>query len=698
MVTIMKKLFGLCSWCLVFILNAVAITPISAAQYTLSWNPVNDQSVSGYIIYYGVGHLNYAYSLDVGNVTTYTISNLDPNTVYYFAVKAKTSSGQESNFSNEVTSGYFRYTFGMGSYPNNSGQLQVININQAFEQSAPVGWSEYNALSGESRIAAGDIDGDSKDEVIVGFAPVKDIPGGKFQLLDDDFSHLLWGQVDWADYNYSGGETRPAVGDVDGDGKDEIIIGLGKGGEGILAIYRFANGILTLIGWANINWPEYSQANGETWPATGDVDGDGKDEIVIGLGSGGGGKFFLKKGFDAARLASGVDPWLNQIQGKLSWADYATQIGETRPSIGDLDGDNKGEIAMGLGQSGGGNVEIFTVSSPSILPLKSVEVGWSGYNSTNGETRPVIGDIDGDQLGEIIIGLGPGGGGYIDQLDDASTQFSKINSLQVGTPAYQTANGSFWPAFKQERVFTPEASSNYSLTVTSGSGGMVTSIPAGINCGTDCSETYASGTSVTLTATPATGHVFSGWSGTCTDTGGTCNLSMNAAKSVTAAFNAIPNYNLMVTSGSGGTVTSIPAGINCGTDCSETYASGTSVTLTATPATGYTFSSWSGACTSTGSCNVTMDATKSVTATYKASKNYTLTVKRNGTGTVTSTPAGITCGSDCTEPYASGTTVTLKATPETGYRFTGWSGACTGTSSCNVTMSVAKSVTATFKK
>ena len=71
-------------------------------------------------------------------------------------------------------------------------------------------------------------------------------------------------------------------------------------------------------------------------------------------------------------------------------------------------------------------------------------------------------------------------------------------------------------------------------------------------------------------------------------------------------------------SGSGsGTVTSSPSGINCGTDCSEIYTSDTSVTLTATPASGSYFFGWGGACTGTGSCVATMSAAKNVTATFK---------------------------------------------------------------------------------
>jgi TolB protein len=73
-----------------------------------------------------------------------------------------------------------------------------------------------------------------------------------------------------------------------------------------------------------------------------------------------------------------------------------------------------------------------------------------------------------------------------------------------------------------------------------------------------------------------------------------------------------------------------------------------------------------------------------------------LTVTRSGKGRVTSAPAGINCGSDCSESYAVGTAVTLTATPLRGSTFTGWSGACSGTGACTLTMSADKSVTATF--
>jgi hypothetical protein len=84
---------------------------------------------------------------------------------------------------------------------------------------------------------------------------------------------------------------------------------------------------------------------------------------------------------------------------------------------------------------------------------------------------------------------------------------------------------------------------SYTLTVSkSGTGsGKVTSNPAGIDCGNDCSEVYKKDTSVTLTATPDPGSKFAGWSGDCPGTG-PCTLIMNSNKSVNATFNLSPTY------------------------------------------------------------------------------------------------------------------------------------------------------------
>ena len=80
------------------------------------------------------------------------------------------------------------------------------------------------------------------------------------------------------------------------------------------------------------------------------------------------------------------------------------------------------------------------------------------------------------------------------------------------------------------------APGDYTLTVSKSGSGSVASSPSGINCGTTCSASYVSGTSVTLTASPASGYSFSGWSGACSGSNASCTVSMTQARSVSASF------------------------------------------------------------------------------------------------------------------------------------------------------------------
>lgn len=147
-----------------------------------------------------------------------------------------------------------------------------------------------------------------------------------------------------------------------------------------------------------------------------------------------------------------------------------------------------------------------------------------------------------------------------------------------------------------------------------------------------------------------------------------------------------------------GTVISAPSGINCGSTCSGDFLYGTTITLTPAAAPGSNFAGWSGACTGTGVCVVSMYDAESVTATFTLN-TYVLSIVKagGGPGTVTSSPAGIDCGATCSAPYNSGTVVSLTATAAMNSIFAGWSGGgCSGTGACVVTTTSAQTVTATF--
>ena len=154
------------------------------------------------------------------------------------------------------------------------------------------------------------------------------------------------------------------------------------------------------------------------------------------------------------------------------------------------------------------------------------------------------------------------------------------------------------------------------------------------------------------------------------------------------------------------TVDVTPAGagsVQCDTgggpgSCAEEYTEGTTVKLTQKENAGYAFEKWSGACSGTGTCEVFMSEAKTVTAEYKAiPKDYALTVDVTpaGAGSVQCDTGG--GPGSCAEEYTEGTTVKLTEKENAGYTFEKWSGACSGTGTCEVLMSEAKTVTAEYK-
>jgi List-Bact-rpt repeat protein len=144
-------------------------------------------------------------------------------------------------------------------------------------------------------------------------------------------------------------------------------------------------------------------------------------------------------------------------------------------------------------------------------------------------------------------------------------------------------------------------------------------------------------------------------------------------------------------------------GIRCPGDCLESYRSGTRVSLVATPSAGSNFMGWSGACSGTGACRVTMKSARLVAANFNPSPTsppppqttYALNVTVSGGGSVAG--SGISCPGDCSESYTGGTHVALAASPGAGNELTTWDGACSGSSAnCTVTMDAARSVGADF--
>jgi uncharacterized repeat protein (TIGR02543 family) len=148
-----------------------------------------------------------------------------------------------------------------------------------------------------------------------------------------------------------------------------------------------------------------------------------------------------------------------------------------------------------------------------------------------------------------------------------------------------------------------------------------------------------------------------------------------------------PTHDLTLTVSPSATGTTSPS---VGT---HTYQENDEITITATPASGYIFSSWTGdvANPNSASTTVTMDNDKTVTANFVVIPSYNLTMSVDPSAGGTTTPAvGI-------HSYSQNTVVNISATAATGYVFDHWSGGATGSvNPTSVTMDAAKSVTAVF--
>ena len=274
------------------------------------------------------------------------------------------------------------------------------------------------------------------------------------------------------------------------------------------------------------------------------------------------------------------------------------------------------------------------------------------------------------------------GQNYLERAEVLQAAGTSTSGVAVEDKKFEIAglfpvNGAFNAAVDWALVALEIKPQQYSLALNMvGSGYIALDSPSGV---------YQTGAMATLTAMPASGFQFSGWSGDLSGVMNPATIHMSANKSVTATFAAWPPpRRLMVDTVGSGTVAVNPA--------REFYDDSSMVTLTATPQTGFQFTGWSGDLNDTANpATLTMNADKKVTATFAILPpvQYSLAVNTLGSGSITLNPPG--------GIYNEGTAVTLTPLANTGFQFTNWSGDLTGAMSpATITMSANKTVSATF--
>ncbi len=247
---------------------------------------------------------------------------------------------------------------------------------------------EFKAYAGNflggADVASGDIDGDGNDEIITGAGA----GGGPHVRVFDERGNLK-GQFFAYGENFRGG-VNVATCDIDGNGAAEIITGAGFGGGPQVRIFD---------GYGNVKGQFFAynkNFRGGVYAVCGDVDGDGRVEIVTGTGKSGGPQVRI---FNANGVAEGQ-----------FFAYDKNFRGGVRVALGDIDGgarEKSLEIITAPGPSGGPHIRIFDNHA-------NVKKQFFAYNKNfRGGVNVAAGDVDNDGLAEIITGAGPGGAPHV---------------------------------------------------------------------------------------------------------------------------------------------------------------------------------------------------------------------------------------------------------------------------------------------
>ena len=229
---------------------------------------------------------------------------------------------------------------------------------------------------GGVNVAAGDVDGDGQDEIITGAGP----GGGPHVRVFDLFGQPKGGFFAY-DEKFRGG-VNVATGDVDGDGQDEIITGPGKGGKPEIKIFDLAGNL------ENSFLVYHPKFFGGVNVATGDVDGDGQDEIITGAGPGGGPHVRV---FDS--------------QGNCRFHFFAFNknfLGGVNVAVGDADGDHKDEVIVSVASGASSYIRVFNAEF-LLLRLQFLAYSKDFYHGT----KIAVADFDGNEQVEIVAASGP---------------------------------------------------------------------------------------------------------------------------------------------------------------------------------------------------------------------------------------------------------------------------------------------------
>lgn len=238
------------------------------------------------------------------------------------------------------------------------------------------------SFRGGVRVAMGDVTGDGVPDVVAaagpgGAAHVKVFSGTDLALVQSFFAY---------DSSFTGG-TYVATGDVDGDGRADVVTGAGEGGAAHVKVFSGATGA-TIQSFLAFD-PAF---RGGVRVTAGDVDGDGHADVVTAAGPGGG---------------SHVKAFSGDTQGLLQsfFAFDPGFTGGVYVAMGDCDANGRADIVAGAGAGGGPQVNIFDAAGRVVQSFFAFA---PSTQLTRNGVRVGSADLDGDGRADILTGAGPG--------------------------------------------------------------------------------------------------------------------------------------------------------------------------------------------------------------------------------------------------------------------------------------------------